>query len=38
MLLTFIHFNIFSMINQTYIMITFIYFKNKGQFGNLVFP
>jgi len=38
MSLSFIHFNIFSTINETYIMIIFNYFKNKGQFGNLVFP
>jgi len=38
MLLSFIHFNIFSTTNQTYIMIIFNYFQNKGLFGNLVFP
>jgi len=37
MLLSFIHFNIFSMINQTYITTIFYYFQNKGQFGNFVF-
>jgi len=38
MLLSFIHFNIFfSTTNQTYTMIIFNYFLNKGQFGNLVF-
>jgi len=37
MLLSFIHFHIFSTINQTYIMIIFNYFSNKVQFGNLVF-
>jgi len=37
MLLSFIHFNIFSTINQTYIMIIFNFFYNKGQFGNLIF-
>jgi len=26
------------MTNQTYIMIIFNYFQNKGQFGNLIFP
>jgi len=38
MLFSIIHFNIFSMTNQTFIMIIFNYFSNKGQFGNLVFP
>jgi len=38
MLFSFIHFNIFSTTNQTYIMLMFNYFSNKGQFGNLVFP
>jgi len=37
MLLSLIHFHIFSLVNQTYIMIIFNYFKNKVQFGNLVF-
>jgi len=37
MLHSFIHFNIFSTISQTYKMIIFNYFLNKGQFGNLVF-
>jgi len=37
MLFSFIHFNIFSTTNQTYIIIIFSYFSNKGQFGNLVF-
>ena len=37
MLLSFIHFHIFSMIYQTYIIIIFNYFENKVQFGNLVF-
>jgi len=37
MLLSIIHFHIFSMINQTYIMIIFNYFENKVQFGNRVF-
>jgi len=38
MLLSFIHFNIFSTTNQAYIMIIFNYFSNNGQFSNLVFP
>jgi len=37
MLISFIHFHIFSTINQTNLMIIFNYFKNKVQFGNLVF-
>jgi len=37
MLLSLIHFHIFSTINQTYIMIIFNYFENKVQFDNLFF-
>jgi len=37
MLLSFIHFHIFSTINETYIMIICNYFENKVQLGNLVF-
>jgi len=37
MLLSLIHFHIFSTINQTYVMIIFNYFENKVQFDNLFF-
>jgi len=38
MLLSFIHFNIFSTTNKIYIMIIFNHFQNNGQFGILIFP
>jgi len=37
LLLSFIHINIFSTTNQTYIMINFNHLSNKGQFSNLDF-
>jgi len=37
MLFSFIHINIFSTTNQTYIMIIFNHILKKGKFGNLVF-
>jgi len=37
MLISFIHFNIFSMINQTYIMIIFNYFRIKENLVILFF-